>query len=459
VIASFTLGSLLLATLLILITYGLGRSTLMRQRQDSSRDQFFANALQIQEQLRGEGPDFASLLLSLPRVAGSESIVRLRSSPHRPPDWNSPSVDSRTIPAIFIGSVLEAADARRMRFSNADGEPQLAFGLRLQPSTASELQEVAYFEIIPLKEINDTLRSLAIILLLAAVLTVLLGAGLGVWAGGRLLQPLGEIGAAARSISKGHWDTRVDGVDDPDLNGIVRSFNEMAASMQERIARDARFASDVSHELRSPLMTIRASVEVMQHRRDELSERSRQALQLLSDDIDRFEQMVQDLLDISRSDSGSMESIPLNIVDLVVNTVSDFGEDGITVAVDPAATDSIVLGDKRRLHQVVANLLTNASKYAQGATSVKVEDHGDCVRVVVEDAGPGVSPSERTLVFERFTRGAAARRRGSGDGTGLGLALVDEHVRRHGGSSWVNARPDGESGAHFVVELPKAGRR
>ena len=455
VIGAFTLGAVLAATLLVLLTYGLSRESMLRQREDASQEQFFSNARQVQALLRAAEPDFDLLLESLPSVSGSRSIVRVGSEAN---PWRSrSSLSPSDLPSDLVAEVLTSDSARSMHY-RLRGEPQLVLGLRLQPTSVSGLDEVAYFEVIPLREIEDTLSSLAIILIAGAALVLIIGAGIGVWASGRLLQPLAEISDAATSIAQGRFDTRVETVDDPDLAGIVDSFNDMATAMEDRIARDARFASDVSHELRSPLMTLRASIGVMQARRGELSDRAAQALDLLTDDVDRFEKLVQDLLEISRSDAGALETGPVNILELVNQTVG-LMDDPPPVEIGEQTEHLLVMGDKRRLAQVLDNLLRNAEKYGDGATRVEVGRHGHCVAIAVEDEGPGVAPSERELVFERFTRGAAAKKRGSGLGAGLGLALVDEHARQHGGTARVENKEDGSRGARFVVELPLAGHR
>ena len=452
VIGAFTLGAVLAASILVVITYGLSRESMLNQRESASRQQFFANARQVQASLVVPDPDIALLLESLPSLSGSRPIVRLGED-----RWQAPALFPSDLPDQLVDAVIVSQSARVMRYE-LQGEPQLALGLRLQPTDVTDLQEVAYFEVVPLGEIEDTLGSLGVILIAGAALVVLIGVGIGVWASGRLLQPLAEISDAATSIAQGRFDTRVESVDDPDLAGFVDSFYDMAAALEERIARDARFASDVSHELRSPLMTLRASIGVMQARKSELSERTAQALDLLTDDVDRFERLVKDLLEISRSDSGALEAGPVNITELVEATVNLL-EDPPPITVETRATDLLVMGDKRRLAQVLDNLLRNAEKYGGGATRVKVSRHGNTVNIAVEDDGPGVAPSERELIFERFTRGAAARKRGSGQGAGLGLALVDEHTRRHGGTARVESRSDGERGARFVVELPLVGHR
>jgi signal transduction histidine kinase len=425
---------------------------MLRQREESSERQFFANARQVQSSLRAEHPDFTQLLESLPSLSGSRSIIRTGNE-----TWTSLSVTPNDLPPQLVLAVIEASGARSMRY-RLDDQPVLAFGLQLRPGGASTLNEVAYFELVPLEEMENTLESLALILLVGGALTVLVGVGIGLWASGGLLRPLTEISDAATSIAQGRFDTRLEEVRDPDLAALVDSFNEMAAAMENRITRDARFASDVSHELRSPLMTLRASIEVMQHRREELSDRTKQALELLNDEVVRFEHLVQDLLDLSRSDSGPMENDLVNIEELVKATL-ELTEGQASFEVIGTARGALVMGDKRRLAQVLDNLLRNAEKYGGGATRITIASNGGKIEIAVEDSGPGVAPSEQSLIFERFTRGAAARKRGAGDGAGLGLALVDEHARRHGGSARVEGKLDGGPGARFVITLPRAGRR
>lgn len=454
VVGAFTLGALLAATLLVVLTYGLSRGSMLSLRQESSESQFFANAKQVQGSLRAESPDFAVLLESLPSSSGSRSILRTE-----PDTWRSPSLVPSDLPAELVTSVEMSDQAHEMRY-RLDGVPHLAIGLRLRPADVSQVAETLYFEVVPLSEIEATLGSLRLILGIGGALTVLLGVAIGAWAGGRLLRPLAHVSDAANSIAHGRFDTRVERSDDPDLAVIVDSFNDMAEAMERRIARDARFASDVSHELRSPLQTLRSSIDYLNGHRDELSAQGSTALDLLASEIDRFEQLVQDLLEISRPDAdGSVfERGLVNVTELVQHRVRAL-ETGAALNISPAAVNAVVIGDKRGLAQVFDNLLRNAEKYGGGVTRVEISKPGDAVRVAVEDEGPGVAPSERDLVFERFTRGAAARKRGAGSGAGLGLALVYEHTRRHGGSVRIESRTDGRRGACFVVELPIAGHR
>lgn len=307
--------------------------------------------------------------------------------------------------------------------------------------------------------ISETLGSVRASLILATIITVLVGLVLGIVSSERVVRPLAGAADAARAIAEGRLDTRLEPTDDPDLNALTESFNDMVARLQDRVERDARFTSDVSHELRSPLMTLAASVEVMSSRRDELSERSQAALDLLVADVARFSSLVEDLLEISRYDAGAVR---LNRDDL---QVSEFVQQAVRASSLPRSTTDIdtrcdavrLSGDRRRLARVVANLIDNARLHGGGTATVRVspaEDSAAHVWISVEDGGDGVPENDRERIFERFSRGAGASKRGASEGAGLGLALVREHVRLHGGRVWVEPRRDGECGARFIVELP-----
>jgi signal transduction histidine kinase len=165
--------------------------------------------------------------------------------------------------------------------------------------------------------------------------------------------------------------------------------------------------------------------------------------------------MVDDLLEISRMDTGSAELSldEVEVGELARQAAAAGGAGAVPVDVDLAVSGLRLWVDKRRIERVVTNLVANADQYAGGVTRVAVEaGTGGAVRFVVIDEGPGVAPGERDRVFERFYRGQAAGQRGVTDGTGLGLALVAEHVRLHGGRVWVEPGAAGEN--RFVVELP-----
>ncbi len=311
----------------------------------------------------------------------------------------------------------------------------------------------AYFEIFDLSDLTRTLHALLGALMIAALITTVAGAVLGRWAAARTLRPLRETTQAALAIAGGRLDTRLESADFADLAPFASAFNQMVDQLQERIEREARFASDVNHELRSPLTTLANSLSVMEARREELPPRALQALELLGAEVRRFRRLVDELLEISRSDAtaGDISCDEVTVGALVEHTVLATGAD-VPTRFAPGVASQHILVDKRRFERIFANLFENAQRYAGGVTLLAIEDHGNCVRFLVEDAGPGIAPEERDRIFERFSRGSSGRRRGLGDGTGLGLAIVAQHVKQHGGRVWVEDRAGG--GSRFVVELP-----
>jgi signal transduction histidine kinase len=404
----------------------------------------FQNARTVQGRVANPDTDQQALLASLSTARGARPILYYDDK-YVP---LTPEFGQDALPASLRDTVI-SGHAARMRFA-LRGEMQLAIGIPLPQAHA------AYFEIVSLDDVQSTLEALGVSLVGASLVTTLAGAALGWWAARRALRPLTSVSSAAEALASGRLDTRLEPSIDPDLRPIAASFNDMAQALQDRIEQDGRFASDVSHELRSPLMTLAASIEVLGNQRDDLPERAQAALDLMVADVDRFQQLVEDLLEISRFDAGvaRLELEEVHLAELVMQAVSHSSDVDVPVELDAALAGVVVHADKRRIVRVIANLLDNARKYGDGATSVGLRRVDDGIQIAVEDRGPGVPEEDRQLVFHRFSRGISAGRRGSTDGMGLGLALVAEHVNLHGGKVWVEDRGDGEEGARFVVELP-----
>ncbi|MET0728530.1 MAG: HAMP domain-containing sensor histidine kinase [Acidimicrobiales bacterium] len=439
---AFGVGALFLSALLSTTTWALTRENLLRQREDSASVIVYQNARIVRRVT--PDTDRQALLGSLSTPLGSRPILYFAEE-FTP---LTPAYGQDALPMSLRETVL-AGEPARMRY-DLRGEMQLAVGIPL-PSVGA-----AYFEIISLDDLESTLEALGVSLVGASLMTTLAGAALGWWASRRTLRPLSGVSTAALALAAGRLDTRLESSDDPDLRPISESFNDMAQALQDRIEQDARFASDVSHELRSPLMTLAASIEVMNNQRDELPERARAALDLMVLDVARFQQLVEDLLEISRFDAGvaHLELEEVHLAELVMQAVSHSSEIDVPVELDAELAGVVVNADKRRIVRVIANLLDNAAKYGGGATSVALCRVEGGVQIAVEDRGPGVPEEDRALIFDRFSRGGASGRRSGSQGVGLGLALVAEHVNLHGGMVWVNGRTDGEEGARFVVQLP-----
>jgi two-component system, OmpR family, sensor histidine kinase MtrB len=262
----------------------------------------------------------------------------------------------------------------------------------------------------------------------------------------------------AERIAGGALSARLDETLDPDLVALSGSFNRMADGLERRIAREARFASDVSHELRSPLTTLSTALSVLERRRGELSAEGGQALDLLSADVSRFQKTVLDLIEISRHDAGGvpvdLDTIP--IAEAVRRVVRRLGV-GYAVEVAPSAVGALVSIDVRRLERILANFVDNAEVHGGGVTRIAVWADGGHAFMAVEDRGPGIPAGEADRVFERFARGGLARRRGSLDGSGLGLSLAAENAQLVGGRVFVD--PGHEPGARLVFATPVEGSR
>ncbi|MEJ5253799.1 MAG: HAMP domain-containing sensor histidine kinase [Acidimicrobiales bacterium] len=446
---TYALGAALLSAVLSVITFGLTRENMLTQREQSAMTQALQNASTVSDGLDPGVADTTTIektiLASLPNPEGGLPVLRYEGQ------WypgNALKFSDASIPAALIERV-DAGQPARMR-TRVGGDPFLVVGVPIQPRGAQ------YYEAVPLREMQRTLEGLAISLLGASILTTIAGGLVGFWAARRVFRPLLDVGRAADAIAGGRLDTRLPTGSDPDLDRLAKPFNEMAQALQDRIERDARFASEVSHELRSPLMTLAATIEVLENTREELPERARTALDLLSADVDRFQQLVEDLLEISRFDVGAIKLHleDVLVAELVIQAVSVLGNGGVPVRYDDDVSDVVVRVDKRRFGRVLANLLDNAEKYAGGATAVTIDRVGSVVRIGVEDEGSGVPEEEREIIFDRFSRGSESGNRSLDSGVGLGLALVDEHVRLHGGRVWVEDRADGRPGARFIVELP-----
>jgi len=447
ILITFGLGSFALSLFLALATYNFTRSNLVEDREKNVIEQAYENAAQLAIDLRSNPSNTQTVI---ERLTANRPLLYFRGT------WTGDNArfSSNVIDRNMLVATIDNREPRTMRIE-VDKELVLAIGIPLDSADA------AYFEFPSMQDVRSTLNSINLALTLAAIITTLLGVFLGAIVASRAVRPLTAASQAAQAIAGGRLDTRLEETDDPDLSALTSSFNDMAAALELRVERDTRFTSDVSHELRSPLMTLAASVEVMHARREEMPERAQVALDLLIADVARFQGLVEDLLEISRFDAGA---IRLNVEELLVGefvrqAVAISSLPTTSVLVTSTADQIIIRGDRRRLARVIANLVDNGRAYGGGELEISVfvpddEDPPSQVWITVEDHGLGVPLEERYLIFERFARGVVAGRRSGSDGAGLGLSLVDEHVKLHRGRVWVEDRHDGTEGACFIIELP-----
>jgi two-component system sensor histidine kinase MtrB len=441
---AFGVGALLLSTMVGATTWALTQQNWLDEQESGVIAQAFTNADRVQQRITPNLGDPTDVLSSLMTPQGSNPVLLFDDS------WYpvTPQYGEEALPPALVDMVREGRPGH-MRFEYLD-TTQLAVGVPLESIDA------AYFEIVSLEELEDKLDSLGVSLIGASLATTLAGAALGWWTSRRVVRPLTGVGQAAQAIAAGHLDTRLEASRDPDLAPLADSFNDMAVALQHRIARDSQFTSNVSHELRSPLTTLASAISILEKKRDSIPTEAHEALDLMGAEIKRFQQLVDDLLEISRFDTGvdQLELHEVRLAELVMQAIGTATEADLPLDIDAELAGVVVKADKRRLARVIANLIDNAAKYGGGATRVELRKRDGDVLIAVEDDGPGVPEEDRVRIFQRFNRGSLGGRRRDVDGVGLGLALVAEHVRIHGGLVWAEDKPDGQPGARFVIALP-----
>jgi signal transduction histidine kinase len=356
--------------------------------------------------------------------------------------YSSPStVQVPVPPELLRGGGGGGTVVRRV---NVDGADRLVVAVPFSDRSGNALVEM-----FPLTDLRATLRTLWVILLVAAAGTSLLGLVLGRIASRRLTRPLTDVTAAAAAIAGGDLSARLAVPKDPDLAGLATSFNRTAERLENRVRADARFAGDVSHELRTPLTTMLNSLAVLQNRRHSLPAEVEEPLALLEEDLMGFRKLVLDLLEISRADEGRATELEWVRVQDLVRRAADATAGRPVTRVDPRVDGLPLQVDKRLLEHVVVNLVENAETHGRGCREVSVASPDGVVRIAVVDDGPGVPDDQRDRVFDRFVRFDTSGR----PGAGLGLAIVARHVGRLGGEVRVEDEPGG--GARFVVDLPR----
>ena len=438
----FSLASFAAAISLSIVTYASTRTYLLKQRTEFATRQAFNNAQLVRTVISLNSSDAGDLMTNIRSERGGYAVLHLGESDSFYPQEPLRFTQSN-MPTDFVAKTLSGVTGRQ-RFL-FDGEPYEAVGVNIEAIDAQ------YFEAFPLNDVARTLSTIRNTLTLGVLLITLTAGLLGLSISNRVLRPLRRVTSVATDIASGGLDIRLADETDPELARLATSFNNMVDAVQSRIQRETRFASDVSHELRSPVTALAAAVEVLQARRKELSERNQQAFDIIATQVRRFDRTVLDLLELSRLDAGagatSEETIHLAKFVQQVATRHGFSEVNFTSTLD--SQDEIVL-DRRRIERIVLNLLENARDHAGGATAILVTGDQNELFISIEDQGVGVAQSERDRIFERFARGTSSR---NSTGSGLGLAIVQEHARALRGRAWVETSISG--GARFMVSIAR----
>jgi two-component system sensor histidine kinase MtrB len=402
---------------------------------------------------------------------GLYEVLLLASPPKRgdTPERGTNLVSESSIPADLRTAV--AADQRQswtyteIRYLDGRTVPGLAVGSPLTlPSAGTPAYEL-YF-LFPLTQEENTLDLVKRTVLLVGIVLVLTLAAVAYLATRQVVSPVKYAARTAERFAAGYLTERMRVRGEDEMATLATSFNSMASSLQEQITRlealsrvQQRFVSDVSHELRTPLTTVRMAADLLYESREDFDPATARSAELLQNQLDRFESLLGDLLEISRFDAGAAVLDP-DRVDMrtlaarVIEASAPLAErKGSRVTLHAPDDPCFAEVDVRRIDRVLRNLVVNAVEHGEGRpVEVTVAFDDAAVAVAVRDHGVGLRPGESSLVFNRFWRADPARARPTG-GTGLGLSIAMEDARLHGG--WLQAWGEPGDGANFRLTLPR----
>ncbi|GAA1603737.1 MtrAB system histidine kinase MtrB [Leucobacter chromiireducens] len=442
--------------------------------QDSARATLAAQRL-IDASDASDGGSLSLLAGSVRRTvqdASSSQLVYLRREPGQAPNPDAPpAITSKNLLIESVSAELSEAVAsgtepqyyQPVTFVEEDGSsaPGILVASRLVfPAGAGT------YDLFIGYNLGDTQNTLSFVLrtLLITAAAMMAFIGILVWIMSRIVfRPLRAAADTSRRLAAGESDARMPLQNDEHFDVLSEGFNDMADTLQARIREldhlsemQQRFVSDVSHELRTPLTTIRLASQVIQGNAEGLEPGQQRAVEVLGTQVERFELLLGDLLEISRYDAGrvTLETEPTNLVALVGEVV-----DGLQTLSDSQIEVRALGGyapvevDPRRIRRIVSNLVGNAIEHGEGQPIlVTIDSNASAISVAVRDWGIGMTADATEHVFDRFWRADPSRKRTLG-GTGLGLAIAQEDAAVHGGLLDAWSQP-GE-GSNFRLTLPR----
>lgn len=442
------------------LTYREARNAILQRSQDIAVND-----------LRGQINSLAPELAVPPTRADLDSFRAQLERSGKSRDWNI-SVRYTGVPeddaaapdgGIRVPAALQDSVVRRhvpvFQRVDRDGDPWLLIGMPVRQSDGAASPLSVYAQL-PLRAEEANVEALvsaaqrgALPVLVLAVIPALLAAR-------GVLRPVRGLRQAAGRIAQGRLDTRLEVKGTDELAELSRTFNDMAAELEQSVAElrrlevnARRFAADVSHELRTPLAAMSAVTDVLDEDADALDPDTASAVRLISQETGKLARMVEDLMEVSRFDAGAaaLHLDEVDVAETIRKTLQARAWQERVGAELPADVRARL--DPRRLDVVVANLVGNALHH--GGEPVRVVLHrpepgADRLRIEITDSGPGIDPEVLPHVFDRFYKADSARARS--EGSGLGLAIALENVRLHGGELRAANCPGG--GAVFTVDLP-----
>lgn len=398
------------------------------------------------------------------RESGSPTVLlRTRGAEPITAAWPAePAVAKQQLPQDLRDEVLAGNLVQQYASLDLDGGPKRPFLTVGTPVYTDQLTYELYF-LFPLDAENQMENLVRTTLVIAGIALVLL---LGVIAGlvtRMVVTPVRLAARTAQRLSAGLLHERMDVRGADDLARLAGSFNLMAENLHEQIVRleemsrlQRRFTSDVSHELRTPLTTVRMAADLLYDNREDYPAPAARSAELLHNELDRFEDLLSELLEISRFDAGfaQLDTEPVEIAPIVTNVVSSFDAlaERCGVTVELHLEDVIAEIDVRRVQRILRNLIGNAIEHAEGkGVCVVLTASETAMAIVVRDRGIGLKSGEEELVFNRFWRADPSRARQTG-GTGLGLSISAEDAKLHNGQ--LEATGKHGVGSVFRLTLP-----
>ena len=404
------------------------------------------------------------------RASGRELVLlrgRLVNPVEKDFTTTSNLVDPASLPKEFREKVRRTSELNwsyiTIQYAGSLKVPAIAVGDMVSIPRSGRYEMYLLF---PLTNQNKTLSLISRSIILVDIALVFL-IGLITWLVARqVVRPVREAARVAEQFTSGDLNQRMQVTRKDEIATLGISFNEMADSIQQQITRlenlsrvQQRFVSDVSHELRTPLTTLRMASEVIYSSRSSFDPQIARSAELLVGNIDRFERLLEDLLEVSRFDAevAVLEPVDFNLIALINRCIEDLDlvakENGTQIIFKPYSEDLIINADARRVERILRNLLNNAVDHADSKPiHIHLEYNENDVAVAVRDHGIGIDENSLLRVFDRFWRADPSRSRIRG-GTGLGLSIALEDARLHNGELEVWGRPG--HGAHFVLTLPR----
>jgi two-component system, OmpR family, sensor histidine kinase MtrB len=402
--------------------------------------------------------------------SGMQPDTVLRVMPGEGRQWVPDSASSDAAEASITAALEEAvAEGNGVHWQSVtlriDGrkEPGLAFGYKVQLPPE---RNYGLYLVYNLSQVQGTLNLIHGVLLLGGSLLLVVIGAIAWYVSRRALQPVAEAAATAEQLARGALDERMHVEGQDEVARLGRSFNRMADSLAAQIVQletlsqmQQRFVSDVSHELRTPLTTVRMAAEVLHDARDDFDPINRRSAELLYDQVERFQTLLNDLLEISRFDAGAavLDAGEWDLIPVakraIETAIPHADAAGSTIDLVAPDTPVVVEMDPRRVERIVRNLVMNAVEHGESRPiEVRVAGDDGAAAVAVRDHGIGLSPLDVARVFDRFWRKDAARARTTG-GSGLGLSISMQDARLHGG--WLQAWGEPGEGSVFRLTLPR----